>query len=310
MSPGELDAAGINDPDLRAAYDACRRISEQHGRTYYLATRLLPAGKRPAVHALYAFARQADEIVDEMAPGRSLDDRRGDLTQFIAEFRAGGSDRPVLRAVRDTIERHDIDAALFDRFLASMLMDLSVTDYADFDDLMRYVDGSAAVIGLQMLPVLGTVAGMRDVAAPYALDLGIGFQLTNFIRDVGEDLQRGRLYLPVADLEVFGVTRADLEAGVVTGAIRRLLAFEISRAREFLRNAQPGIRLIDPTSRDCVHTARVLYGGILDEVERSDYRVMDRRVSVGLSRRAVVAVPGLLRAWRARRPHHTHQANV
>jgi phytoene synthase len=202
--------------------------------------------------------------------------------------------------VHDTIDRYDIPRRHFEDFLASMRMDLTRSEYATWDDLLGYVHGSAAVIGLQLLPVLGTVPGMADVAAPYARDLGVAFQLTNFIRDVGEDLRRGRVYLPRDELAVFGVTRDDLAAGVVDGRVRRLLAFQVARARELFRAAAPGIRLLEPTSRDCVRTAFTLYGGILDAVERADYRVLDRRVAVPALRRASVAVPGLVRAWRSR----------
>jgi phytoene synthase len=199
-----------------------------------------------------------------------------------------------------------------------MRRDLDVTDYPTWSDLCDYMHGSAVVIGLQMLPVLEPLPGLAEVAAPYAADLGRAFQLTNFIRDVGEDLRRGRLYLPKEDLAAFGVTRDDLEAGIVDERVRRLLAFEVARAHELFRSAAPGIRLLHPTSRDCVQTALVLYRGILDAVQNSGYAVLDRRASVGPARRASVAVPGLVRAWRARRledradrrPHHTHQARV
>jgi phytoene synthase len=156
------------------------------------------------------------------------------------------------------------------------------------------------VIGLQMVPVLEPTVP-RAVAEPYAVDLGVAFQLSNFIRDVGEDLRRGRVYLPMADLALFGVDRQRLARGVVDGPIRRLLAYEIARTRELYRSAAPGVRLLDPTSRDCIETAIRLYGGILAEVERVDYQVLDRRVAVGPARRARVAVPGLARAYAARR---------
>jgi phytoene synthase len=293
---------------LDAAYAQCRRINAAHGRTYYLATLLLPAHKRPAVHALYALARWADDIVDE--PASSAADTRRRLDAFADAFFAGRDDPPVLRAVHDTVDRWRIPIELFGAFFDSMRMDLDVTDYATWEDLCGYMHGSAAVIGLQMLPILEPLPGLTPVAAPYAADLGRAFQLTNFIRDVGEDLARGRVYLPKEDLAAFAVTRADLEAGVVTAATRQLLAFEVARARELFRSAEPGIRLLHPTSRDCVRTAFMLYRAILDEVERSDYSVLDRRARVGAGRRASVALPGLVRAWWARRPHHTHHASV
>ena len=174
------------------------------------------------------------------------------------------------------------------------------------DDLRRYMHGSAAVIGLEVLPVLEPLPGLATVAAEYAVDLGIAFQLSNFIRDVGEDLRRGRLYLPVDELTAFGVEREQLATGVVDGRVRRLLAHQIARAREFYRNAWPGIRLLHPTSRDCIATAHRLYAGILDAVEAADYRVLDRRVAVPGRRRARLAAAGLLRAGRARSVSAAH----
>ena len=304
MSKSALDAAGIRDPALRASYEACRRLNASHGKTYYLATLLLPAWKRPYVHALYGFARYADEIVDDL--GSTLTDAEkadwliGWGAQFVTDVEAGGSDHPISRAVVDTVRRWDIPMTHIEAFLHSMRMDLTVTTYQTYDELMVYVHGSAAVIGLEMVPVLEPVVP-REVAEPYAADLGVAFQLSNFIRDVGEDLLRGRVYLPMEDLAAFGVTREHLEHGVVDGPVRRLFAFEVARAREIYRSAGQGVRLLHPTSRPCIETALALYGGILDEVERAEYQVLTQRVSVGPGRRAAVAGPGLLRAWRARR---------
>jgi len=296
-----LDAAGIVDPALRASYLACRRRNATHGRTYYLATALLPPEKRPAVHALYAFARHADDIVDDLDPSLSPARRASSLAAWGERFLAGDScGDPILPAVHDTVARWRIPLSLFDDFLASMRMDLTVSSYATWDDLMGYVHGSAAVIGLQMLPVLGVQPGCESAAEGYARDLGVAFQLTNFIRDVGEDLRRGRVYLPQEDLERFGVSTADLASGLVDGRVRQLLAFEVARTREIYRSAQHGIRLLHPTSRDCISTALRLYAGILDAVERADYRVLDRRVSVSVPRRLAVALPALARARAAR----------
>jgi len=297
----ELDAAGITEPTLRASYQACRRLNARHGRTYFLATRLLPAHKRSSVHALYGFARYADEIVDDLASTRTDEQKAAQLTAWGDRFLAGGTDEEVLPAIQHTRAVHGIPLRHFSDFLASMRMDLTVRDYATHDDLAVYVHGSAAVIGLQMVPVLGTVPGVEAEAARYAAELGVAFQLANFLRDVGEDLRRGRLYLPLADLDAAGVTREQLEAGVVDGRVRRLLAFEIARTRELFRNSRHGIRLLEETSRPCIETAWQLYGGILDRVEAADYQILDRRVRVPAWRRAAVAVPRLVQAVQARR---------
>lgn len=297
MSGRELDAAGITEPSLRAAYELCRRLNATHGRTYYLSTLLLPPAKRPHVHALYGFARHADELVDDL----NSPDPVGLVAfseRFLADLARGDSADPVSRAAIHTARTWAIPTGTFEAFLSSMRLDITVTGYPTYADLEGYMHGSAAVIGLQMVPILEPI---DDRAADHARTLGEAFQLSNFIRDVGEDLRRGRVYLPQEDLDRFGVTRADLAPGVVTEGVKALLRFEIARARELYDQARPGIAMLHPTSRDCIQTAFTLYSGILDAVEDAGYQVLDRRVAVPLPRRLRVAVPALVRARRARR---------
>lgn len=300
MSTRELDAARITDPELRASYARCRELNAEHGKTYYLATLLLPPAKRPYVHALYGFARYADDIVDAMdrddvAAAAALTDF-GD--RFLADLDRGHSDDPVARAVVHTARTWDIPKEHFEAFLHSMTMDLTVTDYATYDDLYEYVYGSAAVIGLQMVPILEP---LDPAAAGHACDLGVAFQLANFCRDVGEDLTRGRVYLPTEDLERFGLTRADLERRTVDDRFRAMMAFQIARVRRLEEAARPGIEMLHPTSRPCIEAARVLYCGIVDEVEQIDYQVFTKRARVPMRRRLAVAGPAWVRAVRARR---------
>jgi phytoene synthase len=299
----ELDAAGITDPAARLAYERCRRINARHGKTYFLATRLLPPAQRPAVHALYGFARWADEIVDS----GSSDGRGAELDtlerQLDDQLTGRQTDHPVLAALVDTIERYRIDRALFTDFLASMRMDLTVTEYADLAALDRYTHGSAAVIGLQMLPVLGTVGPLEE-AEPGAAALGVAFQLTNFLRDIGEDLDRGRLYLPLDVLTAFGVDRALLQWCKDTGKsdqrVRRALAHLAAHTYAIYREAEVGVAKLRPVSRPCIGTALTLYRDILDGIVAADYQVFTRRVVVPTSRRLAVALPGLARAVLAR----------
>jgi phytoene synthase len=302
VSGRELDAAGIIDPQLRESYERCRELNAAHGKTYYLATLLLPPVKRPFVHALYGFARYADEIVDDLSSSLSDAERAewlGSWGQaFLADLARGSSDDPICRAVVDTVQRWDIPVAHFEAFLHSMAMDLTVDEYATYEDLYEYVYGSAAVIGLQMIPILGPTS---PEAFDRAKDLGVAFQLANFIRDVGEDLDRGRVYLPLDELLAFGVTRADLEARVMTPAIRDALVFQVERVRALEESARPGIAMLHPSSRDCIEAARILYCGIVDEVERNGYDVFAKRASVPMRRRLAVAGPALIRARRARR---------
>jgi 15-cis-phytoene synthase len=193
----------------------------------------------------------------------------------------------VLPAVLHTVRAFDLDPSDFERFLDSMAADLHTGGYATYDDLCGYMEGSAAVIGTMMAPILESADPPR--AREHARQLGLAFQLTNFIRDLAEDHRRGRVYLPAADLERFGVRRADLAAGPATPAVADLLAFEVERARAHYAAAEPGIELLAPSSRPCVRVAFELYGAILDEVERAGYQVLGRRVRVPRHRRLGVA---------------------
>jgi phytoene synthase len=301
----ELDAAAITDPALRAGYALCRRTNASHGRSFYLATLLLPPAKRPYVHALYGFARHADDIVDDMSgtPRQRADKLAAFGDDFLVAMDWGAASDPVLRAVIDTARHWQLPARYFADFLDAMRSDLTVTDYPSFDALCEYMWGSAAVIGLQMLPVLGK-AGTHvddDRLSSAAVDLGMAFQLTNFVRDVGDDLLRGRVYLPTETLHRFGVDRARLQRRIVDEPVRNVLAFEIERARGLYRRAAPGVELVDPTSRDCLRTAITLYSAILDRIEAADYDVFTRRATVTLPTRAAVGLTGARRAWSARR---------
>jgi phytoene synthase len=306
MSRRELDAAGITDPALRDAYEACRALHAEHGRTYYLATRLLPPGTRPFVHALYGFARYADEIVDDLGSALSPQQRADELARWgdvvLADLARGHSVDPIARALVDTAARFAIPHEHVADFLASMRMDLTVTEYRTFDDLGRYVHGSAAVIGREMVHVLGTTdpADLPEALAR-ADDLGVAFQLANFIRDVGEDLDRGRVYLPLDELAAFSVSRADLERRVLTPQIRLALEEQVHRVRMLQARAEPGIALLRPEAQPCIRAASELYCGIVDAVEDIDFQVFDRRARVGNARRLRVAGAAWVEAVRARR---------
>lgn len=298
----EYKEAGITDPDLIASYEVCRELNASHGKTYYLATLLLPPGKRPYVHALYGFARYADEIVDDLDSTLS-DQEKADWLKtwgeaFMADVQSGESSDPVCRAVVHTVRRWEIPLDLFDAFLHSMTMDLTVTEYQTFDDLYEYVYGSAAVIGLQMLPILEP---SDPQAYEYAKDLGVAFQLANFIRDVNEDLDRGRVYLPLDELERFGVTRADLEKRELTENIKAALRHQIDRVRRLDEQSRAGIEMLHPSSRDCINAARVLYCGIANKVEEIDFEVFTKRARVSPRTKFWVAFPAWRHARKARR---------
>ncbi|MFR9674466.1 phytoene/squalene synthase family protein [Streptomyces sp. TR02-1] len=307
MTERELTAAGITDPSLRRDYAVSRRLNARHGRTYFLATRLLPPERRPAVHALYGFARWADDIVDDLSADVPPSQRAAALAAWERELadglRTGASREPVVRALSDTARRYGIPHRHFTDFLASMRQDLDTTDYADYAALRAYMHGSAAVIGLQMVPVLGTVTAEEE-AAPHAAALGVAFQLTNFVRDVGEDLDRGRVYLPADLLAARGVERDLLLWSRRTGRgdprITAALEDAAALTRGVYREAEPGIALLDPVSRPCIRTAFALYRGILDTAATAGFPVVHRRVTVPRRRRAAVAARGAAAVGAAR----------
>ncbi|MEV0294991.1 phytoene/squalene synthase family protein [Nocardia sp. NPDC050710] len=322
--PGEFSGAAgqPREPHLRDAYRTCRHVAAEHGRTYFLATRLLSAPRRPAVHALYAFARMVDDIVDCSEPttaqigSRPQLRARGDgrapepaaeldlierqlrttLERGVDAVPASARDQ-ILLALADTIRRYGIAPRHFWTFLDSMRMDIPGTPnfrdrYATMAELREYMRGSAAAIGLQLLPILGTVVPVPE-AEPAAAALGEAFQLTNFLRDIGEDLDRGRVYLPADELAVFGVDH-DLLAhchrrGAIDPRVRRALAHLIALNRDIYRRANPGIELLEPRVRPAIRTASTLYAAILDRIESNDYEVFRARAIVARHRRLAVA---------------------
>ena len=249
--------------------------------------------KHHHVQALYAFARYADDIVDEIPSqgGRDVptEVRAAALTdlgdRFFADLETGRSDDPVLKAVVHTVRAFDIDTDAFRRFLRSMTMDLTVESYDTWDDLLVYMDGSAAVIGEMMLPILEP--SDYDTALAHARDLGNAFQLTNFLRDIDEDLDRGRQYVPLEDSHRFGVELADR---TVSPEFVELMRFEIERCRELYRSAEVGISMLPDRSARCVGAAHTLYGRILDKIEQQDYDVFAARASVSTSEKARLVV--------------------
>ena len=277
---------------LEQSYERCRQLNRQYGTTYYWSTYLLPKVKRHHVHALYGFCRYADEIVDDPDFG-STAQREHALGAFRSRFEhdlaTGDSDDEVLKAVVHTVRAFAIDVDLFRRFLRSMAMDLTVGRYETYVDLERYMDGSASVIGEMMLPILEP----EDLATatPPARALGDAFQLTNFLRDVAEDLDRGRVYLPQEDLDRFG---ADPRRRVADDAWIELARFEIDRCRTLYAEADHGIAQLPPASARCVRSARVLYSRILDVIEEQGYDVFSRRARVPAWQKAAVVA----RCWR------------
>jgi phytoene synthase len=282
---------------LEDSYARCRELNKRYGTTYYWSTKVLPRVKQHHVHALYAFCRYADDIVDDLDRDWGRDPaaaRAAALAEFgerfFVDLARGRSEDPVLKAVVHTVKAFDIDPDCFARFMRSMTMDLTIAEYETWDDLLVYMDGSAAVIGEMMLPILEPLS---PDALEHARDLGNAFQLTNFLRDIAEDLDRGRQYVPQEDLRKFGV---DLTERRCTPEFVDLMRFEIARCRELYASSDLGLALLPPRSARCIHAARVLYSRILDKIEALGHDVFSARARVPTAEKAAMMVRSLLPA--------------
>jgi phytoene synthase len=272
---------------LSEAYRICLEITRKHSRSFFLSTQLLPPEKRRAIRALYAFCRTSDDLVDQPQANA-----RQALAAWVALVHAPQAppDNAVLLAWNDTAERYAVPRTLPDELLAGIAMDLTVNRYDTFDDLWLYCYRVASVVGLISMQIIGH----REGAVNYAIKLGVALQMTNILRDVGEDARRGRVYLPQEDLERFGLRAEDILNQRHDGAFRALMRFEIERANRLYEEAWPGIALLHPDGQLAIAAAAEIYRGILGKIDRNDYDVYRRRACVPLARK-------LLLLWRARR---------
>jgi len=270
----------MGDPDLRMAYRACRRMQLRHDPTYYWATLRLPRSVRPAVQALYGFVRGADELVDganraadPTARRRALDRWQDELEQGIAN---GSSRHPVIAALVDAGRRHDLPLDELSAYMDSMRLDCGPVRVRTHAELDRYMRGSAGAVGLIMAPLLDVPLELHSAMA----ELGTAFQLTNFIRDVREDYELDRIYLPTDDLARCGTSVDDIAARRVTNGLRTLLAAEVDRARNLFEDTTSLHEAMNPSVRRGVVLARSVYERILDRVEALEFDVLAHRVRV------------------------------
>ncbi|MEA2401869.1 MAG: 15-cis-phytoene synthase [Thermoleophilaceae bacterium] len=258
---------------MDAAYAHCRRVHRRHDPTYYWATRRLPPDVRLAVHALYAFVRAADEIVD--GPGRAADPalRRAELDRYeqrLHDALAGEPSRdPAIAALVDAGGRHQLPLGLLDSYFDSMRIDCAPVRMASWTELESYMQGSAGAVGRILAVLLGAPADRHDAFASLAL----AFQLTNFIRDVREDWELDRVYLP-------GVSPEQIAQRRPTDGFRRLLEVEVARARDLFRQGAGAADVVTPRVQRGMSMARSVYLSVLDRTERLDFDVLHRRVSL------------------------------
>jgi 15-cis-phytoene synthase len=269
------------DPILREYYRHCRRIHRRHDPTYYWATRRLPGEVRPAVHAVYAFVRVTDEIVDGPLRPKDPAARRAALDRWElmlgdALRGAGGHAHPVVAALADAGYRHRLPLGELGLYFDSMRKDAEPVRVQSWNELERYMQGSAGSVGRILAALLGVPAVRRDEFASLAL----AFQLTNFVRDVREDWDLDRVYLPAEDFQQFGASVDQIERREPTPGFRRLVALEVERARSLFRASAPAADVVAPGVRRGMRLARSVYLGVLDRTERLDFDVLRRRPSL------------------------------
>lgn len=276
---------------LERAYAHCAALTSLHSRTFSVATGLLPAEKRRAMRALYAFCRESDDIVDSL--DGNAEEALVDWRQEVLAPLPPTTDLVAL-AWADTRVRYRIPQGYAEQLIDGVGRDLQRRRYRTFEDLARYAYGVASTVGLMSMHIIG-FAG--EQAFPYAIKLGVALQLTNILRDVEEDWQTGRLYLPLDEMERYGVTEANLERGQVDDRWRAFLCFQIARNRRLYAEARPGIALLNQDGRFAVSAASEFYGAILDDIEAHDYDVFHRRAHVSAWGK-VHRLPGIW--WRQR----------
>lgn len=277
---------------LEAAYKECSDITRQNSKSFYIASNLLPYEKQQAVRALYAFCRITDDIVD--TPGE-------DRAQKLREWRRRSLDGVfpkndlVAAAWSDARCRFDIPAHFIAQLIDGVATDINHTQYENFAQLAEYAYGVASTVGLMSMHIIG----FDDTEAThYAIKLGVALQMTNILRDVGQDYAMGRVYLPQDELEQFGITEQHFEQGIVDDAWRSFMRFQLERNRQLYNEAQPGIAMLHKDGRLSIAAAAALYGAILEDIEQHDYDVFSRRAFVS-QRGKLKRIPSLW--WQVKR---------
>lgn len=275
-----LDHGAVNNKALNNAYAYCERMTRNNSRTFYLASGLLSPAKRRAIHAMYAFCRATDDLIDKAENPQAMTTRAESVAHWrtrLAHPHPTAND-PVPLAWADAQRRFSIPRGYADQLIDGITRDLVQTRYESFAELTEYCYGVASTVGLMSMHVIGY---RNEEALPYAVKLGIALQLTNILRDIGEDWRAGRLYLPSEELADFGVSEAAIASGRVDEKWRALMRFQIERARHLYTEAEAGIQLLDSDGRFAIAAAAGLYRAILERIEANDYDVFQQRAHLG-----------------------------
>jgi phytoene synthase len=276
------------DAQLHLAHRQAAQITRAHSRSFFMASALLPEEKRLAVRALYAFCRTVDDIVDEVELKKDQDFEL-DYWRRMVQTASPTGDDPVALAWADTLTRYHIPSHYALQLIDGVARDLTQTRYQTFDDLATYCYGVASTVGLMSMYIVGFES--HD-AIPYAIKLGVALQMTNILRDVGEDYRNGRLYLPREELAFHGINESEIANGQVTDHWRQFMKFQIDRTRQLYNESAAGIKLLQREGRLAISAASVFYQGILDDIESHDYDVFARRAGLSAVEK-ISCLPGL-----------------
>ena len=289
----------VKDERLREAYIECRAITREHAKTFYMATRFLPNEKQRGIFAIYSLCRYIDDLVDEaedLVSKKELDiaginKKLDKWKQKLQDTYEGKEhDNPILIAFSDVLRNYEIPIELPFELMEGVCMDLYKNRYETFEEVYDYSYKVASIVGLMTSEVFGYSS--KD-ALDYAVDLGIAMQLTNILRDVGEDLRKDRIYLPKEDLDQFGISEEELFAYTLDDKFKELMAFQIDRARHFYDQSDLGIPLLSEDSRLPVYLARYNYSRILDKIEENDCNVFEHRAYLNATEKLSI-VPRIL----------------
>ncbi len=267
----------LQDRAVLAAYDYCRDLTKREAKNWYYGFISLPPEKRRAIYAAYAFSRECDDDADAQGSPEAKRSALAHTRRRLEQAYEGSTDDAVLVALGDAARRYDVPRAYFEELLAGVEMDLDISRYASFDDLRLYCYRVASVVGLICLQIFGYSA---ERAVQYAVDLGLALQLTNIMRDVKEDAERGRIYIPQDEIRRFGYSEEELLAGAYTEPFRQLMAFQAQRAWSFHASGARLLPLLDVRARACTATMQGIYREILQRIEAADYAVFNGRVSL------------------------------
>jgi phytoene synthase len=263
------------DASLRRAYKEAEKITAEHSKSFHFASGLLPEEKRSAVRALYAFCRTVDDIVDESADEER--DTQLDYWRTLVETASFADDDLIAAAWADTLTRYHIPRHYALQLIDGVARDLSQARYQTFEELATYCYGVASTVGLMSMYIVGF---HTNEAVPYAIKLGVALQMTNILRDIGEDYQNGRLYLPREELVFYGIQESDISEGRITDNWRQFMKFQIERTRQLYAESWTGVKMLEREGQLAIGAASVFYQGILDEIEKRDYDVFRGRASL------------------------------